>query len=76
MTRTEEIIEQAVSLPEDDRIRVVDALLTSLNQPDPETEREWAAVAQRRFHELRSGKAVGVSADEVFAKLNARFPAQ
>jgi len=76
MTRAEEIIEQAVSLPEDDRIRVVDALLISLNQPDPALEREWAAVAQRRFDELRSGKAIGVSADEVFAKLNARFPAQ
>jgi putative addiction module component (TIGR02574 family) len=68
-----EIIEDAESLPVEERVRIVDALLRSLNPPDPDIERQWIEVAQRRFEELRSGKVKAVPGDEVMAKLRARL---
>jgi hypothetical protein len=44
-----------------------------LNPPEPEVDREWAALAQRRFAELREGKVEPVSGDEVFQRICKRF---
>ncbi len=76
MARSDEIIAQAASLGPDERLRIVDALLESLTPSDPDIDREWAAVAQRRLEELRSGKVSGIPADVVFAKLRERFTSQ
>ncbi len=73
MHGTKEIIEEAESLPVEERVRVVDSLLRSLNPPSSESEREWAKVAKRRLNELRSGGVKPVPGDEVFAKIRGRF---
>ena len=48
-----QLIDEAVSLPVEERALVVDLLLRSLNQPDSDIDRRWAAVAQRRLVEMR-----------------------
>ena len=68
-----EIIHEAESLPVEERTVVVDSLLRSLNPPDPEIDRKWAAVAKRRLEELRSGRVKPVPADDVFARIRERF---
>ena len=68
-----EIIQEAESLPVEDRVIVVDSLLRTLNPPDAEIDRQWVAVAKRRLAELRSGRVKLVPGDEVFAKLRERF---
>jgi putative addiction module component (TIGR02574 family) len=73
MPSTAEIIREAESLPVEERTVVVDSLLRSLNQPDPEIDRKWAAVAKRRLQELRSGRVKPVPGEEVFAKIRQRF---
>lgn len=73
MPSTAEIIHEAESLPVEERTVVVDSLLRSLNQPDPEIDRKWAAVAKRRLEELRSGRIKPVPGEEVFAKIRQRF---
>lgn len=73
MPSTAEIIREAESLPVEERTVVVDSLLRSLNQPDPEMDRKWAAVAKRRLQELRSGRVKPVPGEEVFAKIRQRF---
>lgn len=73
MPSTAEIIREAESLPVEERTVVVDSLLRSLNRPDPETDRKWAAVAKRRMEELRSGRVQPVPGEEVFAKIRQRF---
>ncbi len=73
MPSTAEIIHEAESLPVEERTVVVDALLRSLNPPDPEIDRKWAAVAKRRLEELRSGRVKPVPGEDVFAKIRQRF---
>ena len=67
-----DIINEAESLPVEERVIVVDRLLKPLNSPDANIEEEWLEVAKRRLLELRSGKVKPVSG-EVFAKIRARF---
>ena len=73
MPSAAEIIHDAESLPVEERTLVVDSLLRSLNPPDPEIDRKWAAVAKRRLEELRSGRVKPVPGDEVFARIRERF---
>lgn len=73
MHNTEDIIQEAASLPVEERIIVVDSLLRTLNMPDPGIDREWAVVARRRLAELRSGRVKPVPGDHVFTRIRERF---
>lgn len=75
MMSTAEIIQEAESLPVEERALLVDSLLRSLNQPDADIDRQWMEVACRRRDELRSGKVTGISGEAVLARLHKRFPA-
>ena len=75
MLGAKQIIEQAESLPVDERLIVVDSLLRSLNPPNPEIDEQWAVVAKRRLAELRSGQVKPVPGEQVFTRLQERFPA-
>jgi hypothetical protein len=73
MPSAKEIIEQAESLPVEDRLLVVDSLLRTLNLPDARTDRKWAEVATRRLAELRSGRVTPLPGDEILARARERF---
>jgi hypothetical protein len=68
-----EIIQEAASLPVEERVMVVDSLLRTLNPPDTEIEKDWVKVAKRRLAELRSGSVKAIPGDEVFMKIQERF---
>jgi len=70
---TQDLINEAVMLPVEDRARIVDSLLRSLNPPETDVDAAWAEVASRRLVELRSGKAIGIPGQEVFEKIRQRF---
>lgn len=70
---TKQLIDEAVSLPVEERALVVDSLLRSLNQPESEIDKQWAKEAKRRLDELRSGQVKAISGEEVFRKVWDRF---
>lgn len=70
---TQDLIDEAISLPVEERALVVDSLLRSLNQPESETDKKWVATAKRRLTELRSGSVEAVPGDVVFDKIWRRF---
>ncbi len=70
---TKERIAAAVSLPVEEMAIVADSILRSLNAPEPQIDKKWAAVAQRRLTELRSGKVKAIPGEEVFARIWKRF---
>ncbi len=70
---TKDLIDEAVSLPVEERALVVDSLLRSLNQPESDIDKNWSAVAQRRLAELRSGTVDAVPGEGVFEKIWKRF---
>jgi putative addiction module component (TIGR02574 family) len=70
---TKELIDEAASLPVEERALVVDSLLRSLNQPESEIDKKWAAEAKRRLTELRSGLVDAVPGEKVFNEVWERF---
>ena len=63
---TKQLIDEAVSLPVEERALVIDSLLRSLSQPESEIDKIWANEAERRLDELRSGKVKTIPGGEVF----------
>jgi putative addiction module component (TIGR02574 family) len=57
----------------DERAILIDCLLKSMNPPEAEIDKKWAAIAKQRLTELRSGKVKAISGDEVFEKIWNRF---
>ena len=68
-----EIIEEAESLPVEERAIVIDSLLRTLNPISGDIDVEWIKVARRRLAELRSGSVSAIPGDEVFTKIWERF---
>lgn len=56
-----EIIQEAESLPVEERAMVIDSLLRTLNPPSTEIDAEWTIVAKRRLSELRAGSIKAMS---------------
>lgn len=68
-----ELINHASELPLEERARMVDSLLKSLNRLHEDVDRAWADVAHRRLTELREGRVEAIPGEAVFAKLKKRF---
>ena len=51
-----------------DHPRLVDAILTDLEKPDPEIDRVWAEEARKRWAAYKTGRVPTVSYQEVVAK--------
>ncbi len=73
MRAMKKIIEDAESLPVEERVIVIDSLLRTINPTPADIEVEWMNVAKRRLAELRSGRVKAVPGSEVFAKIRNRF---
>jgi len=69
----QEIVSEAESLPVEERARVVDALLRSLNSPESSIDKQWVEAPQSRLDDIRAGRVVTVSSEQVFASLRARL---
>ena len=70
MSLTREQLEvEAKSLPRDERARLAEALIASLDG-ESEIERAWFDEAERRAAELDSGAVKGIPAEQVFAELD------
>ena len=71
--KTKDLINEALSLPVEERAQVVDSILKSMNPPEAEIDKKWAETAKARLAELRSGKTASVPGDEVFNKIWKRY---
>ncbi len=70
---TDELISEVISLPVEQRARLVDELLKSLNPSQAEIDELWAGEAERRVAEIEAGKVKTIPGDEVFDKLRKRL---
>jgi putative addiction module component (TIGR02574 family) len=74
MSNLAEVIKGAMSLDVRDRAMLAEKLLASLEElSEEEAERLWAEEAQRRLEEYRAGRAKGVEASAVHAKVDKLF---
>lgn len=69
MSSTRERLEaEARRLPREERARLAEALISSLDE-EAEIEQAWAEEIRRRLQELDSGSISTIPADQVFQEL-------
>jgi putative addiction module component (TIGR02574 family) len=73
MMTTKKLVEEALSLPVEQRALLADSLLRSLNPPNRAIDDKWTEVARKRLRDLRSGKVEPIPGDEVFAEILKRL---
>lgn len=64
--KIDELISEAESLPVEERARIIDSLLRSMNPPESEIDVQWTKLARRRLDEVRSGAVDAIPGEEVF----------
>jgi putative addiction module component (TIGR02574 family) len=62
---TTEIRDAAMKLSREERVRLAEALLTSLDAPDPAIDAAWAEEAERRIDALDAGTTKAIPAAEI-----------
>lgn len=67
-TNADKLVSEIRSLPNDEKIRILDALLTDLHQPVSEIDAVWAGEARRRWEAYKAGRISSVSYEELMSK--------
>ena len=70
----DKVFDDALSLPSDARVVLVERLLESLNLPTPaEIDRLWTEEAERRISQIDQGDVDLIPGDAVFAKIRQKY---
>ncbi|MGZ4968602.1 MAG: addiction module protein [Methylobacter sp.] len=64
-----QLFDRALSLPLADRAALVEQLLASLDQPDPQIDELIAIEAERRIDAYDNDEMHSIPADQVFSRL-------
>ncbi|MBN1998921.1 addiction module protein [candidate division KSB1 bacterium] len=73
MSSKQDLINEVLSLPIEDRAFIIDSLIKSMNPTNSDIEREWIKVTQKRLNDLKTGKVQGISGKKVFDDIWNRF---
>ena len=71
--KTDDLILEIQSLPVEERARVADSVLRSLNQTVSEVDQKWTRLATKRLQDIQTGSVKPVAADVVFNEIWHRF---
>lgn len=67
---TNRLLDDALSLPVEERIQLVEGLLQSLNSlRSAEVEREWQEEVEKRLTQMENGEVEGILFDDMMAKV-------
>lgn len=69
----EKIYGEALDLPSDERLGLIDKLLESISPSSLSIQQAWIAEAEKRLAEYRAGEVLSVSGEEIFQKIHARL---
>ncbi len=68
------VFDEALSLPAEARVSLVEKLLTSLNLPtQAEIDRLWAEEAEQRIAQIDKGEIKLVSGQRVFSNIRKKY---
>ena len=62
-------IDSILQLPPNERARLLDIIVTSLDRPDSQIDNIWFDEAQRRLEAFRAGRTKGIPASDVVGRL-------
>jgi putative addiction module component (TIGR02574 family) len=75
----EKILQEALALPPEDRVRIANALYESVGPDDEEMldddawEKAWAVEVERRIKDLDEGRTTAISYEEFKSRVRARL---
>ncbi len=69
-TQADKLVSEIRALPDEEKLRVLDAILTDLDKPDVEIDRIWAIEARKRWSRYKAGQLGTVSYEELMRKYN------
>jgi putative addiction module component (TIGR02574 family) len=73
-SRANKVVEEALSLPSDERASLVEKLISSLNLPvQEEIDKLWADESERRVSQIEKGEIELIPGNEVFAKIRRKY---
>lgn len=73
-TVAKKVFDEALSLPAENRVRLIEKLLISLNLPtQPEIDHLWAEEAERRISQIDKGEVRLVPGEKVFANIRKKY---
>lgn len=67
-TIAEKLVSEIRALTNAEKLRLVEAILTDLDTPDPEIDGIWAEEARKRWTAYKAGRIPTVSYEDVMAK--------
>ena len=71
-TNTDKLVSEIRALPDDEKIRLLDALLTDLSESEPEIDAVWASEARRRWEAYKAGNIASLSYEELLSKYSSK----
>lgn len=73
-TVAKKVFDEALSLPAETRVILIEKLLISLNLPtQPEIDHLWAEEAERRISQIDKGEVRLVPGEKVFADIRKKY---
>lgn len=69
----EKIYDEALELPSDERLGLIDKLLESITPAEHSIQDAWVAEAETRLHEYKVGTVHAVPGEGVFSKIHNRL---
>ena len=67
-TNADKLVSEIRALPDEEKLRVLDAILTDLDKPDDEIDHIWAVEARKRWNAYKAGRLRTVSYEELMSK--------
>ena len=65
MESVDQLAKKATGLQPIERIRLVDAILYSLDKPDPDIEQSWIAESEARYEAYKRGELDAIDWEEI-----------
>ena len=73
-TLAKKVATEAMLLPSNERIVLIDELIKSLNLPlQDDVDKAWAIEAEKRIKELDDDTATAIDGEEVFEKIRLKY---
>jgi len=64
----DKLVSEIRALPDAEKLRLIEEILTDLDKPDPEIDGIWAEEARKRWAAYKAGRIPTVSYEDVRAK--------
>jgi putative addiction module component (TIGR02574 family) len=65
MESADQLAKKAMGLGPTERIRLVEAILYSLDRPDPDIEKSWIAEAEARYEAYKRGELTAIDWEDI-----------